>query len=179
MGMTCFQGVVTQVSPRQWGDDAIEGLMSLIAEAVRSSDHERAAMLDRALHDVAMLLQLVQEPRPDHRGGQSSNCSVREQQASFHAACDSKGRMAALHDPPAGPEWRDFQALTDREKQIIEQLTRGAANKVIARELNIAEAKVKAHIKTILRKLGLNNRTQAALCAIHQGWLPDKLSFEE
>jgi two-component system nitrate/nitrite response regulator NarL len=46
-------------------------------------------------------------------------------------------------------------------------LTRGASNKRIARDLNIAEATVKAHIKSVLRKLRVNNRTQAALWAIN------------
>ena len=56
--------------------------------------------------------------------------------------------------------------LSLREIEIIRCLADGAPNKVIARHLDISEATVKVHIKTILRKLGLSNRTQAALWAI-------------
>jgi len=59
-----------------------------------------------------------------------------------------------------------FARLSDREQLILEHLTRGASNKRIARDLNIAEATVKAHIKSLLRKLRVSNRTQAAMWAI-------------
>lgn len=59
-----------------------------------------------------------------------------------------------------------FVKLSDREQLILEHLTRGAANKCIARDLDIAEATVKAHIKSLLRKLRVSNRTQAAMWAI-------------
>lgn len=55
--------------------------------------------------------------------------------------------------------------LSDREQAILTQLTRGASNKHIARALNIAEATVKVHVKSILRKLCVQNRTQAAMLA--------------
>jgi two-component system, NarL family, nitrate/nitrite response regulator NarL len=53
--------------------------------------------------------------------------------------------------------------LSTREEMIVEQLMRGASNKHIARSLNIAEATVKVHVKSVLRKIGVNNRTQAAI----------------
>ena len=56
--------------------------------------------------------------------------------------------------------------LSDREQLILVHLTQGASNKHIARVLNIAEATVKAHIKSLLRKIRVSNRTQAAMWAI-------------
>jgi two-component system, NarL family, nitrate/nitrite response regulator NarL len=56
--------------------------------------------------------------------------------------------------------------LSHREAGILGHLVNGDANKVIARNLNIAEATVKVHVKTILRKLRVTNRTQAAIWAI-------------
>jgi two-component system, NarL family, nitrate/nitrite response regulator NarL len=53
-----------------------------------------------------------------------------------------------------------------REQTILDLLTQGASNKNIARQLNITEATVKAHMKSLLRKLGVSNRTQAALWAM-------------
>jgi two-component system nitrate/nitrite response regulator NarL len=53
--------------------------------------------------------------------------------------------------------------LTQREHQILLCVARGLSNKTIARELELAEGTVKVHIKAILRKLELANRTQAAV----------------
>jgi two-component system nitrate/nitrite response regulator NarL len=59
--------------------------------------------------------------------------------------------------------------LSEREVEILACLARGEPNKRIAWHLDIAEATVKVHIKAILRKLALTNRTQAAIWAIGHG----------
>jgi two-component system nitrate/nitrite response regulator NarL len=58
--------------------------------------------------------------------------------------------------------------LSEREAQILSHLTQGASNKHIARDLGVAEATVKVHLKSILRKVKVANRTQAALWAQQQ-----------
>lgn len=70
--------------------------------------------------------------------------------------------------------------LSGREIEIIRRLSGGEPNKVIAANLNIAEATVKVHVKTILRKLGASNRTQAAIMAISQGIadIPENLAAQ-
>src|SRR5262245_20504123 len=55
--------------------------------------------------------------------------------------------------------------LSKREAQILDSLMKGHANKVIARTCDITEATVKVHMKSILRKIRVNNRTQAAIWA--------------
>jgi two-component system, NarL family, nitrate/nitrite response regulator NarL len=55
--------------------------------------------------------------------------------------------------------------LSAREAEILGCLTKGEANKVIARRLDITEATIKVHVKAILRKIGATNRTQAAMWA--------------
>jgi two-component system, NarL family, nitrate/nitrite response regulator NarL len=55
--------------------------------------------------------------------------------------------------------------LSDREARILRCLMQGDSNKVIARRLGVAEATVKVHIKSILRKVRAGNRTQAAMWA--------------
>jgi two-component system nitrate/nitrite response regulator NarL len=57
--------------------------------------------------------------------------------------------------------------LSDREQQVLDCLVDGQPNKVIGRTLNIAEATVKVHIKGLLRKMQVANRTQAAVSAMH------------
>jgi two-component system nitrate/nitrite response regulator NarL len=56
-------------------------------------------------------------------------------------------------------------ALSSREREIARAIARGASNKHIARELGLAEATVKAHVRVILRKLGLASRVQVAVLA--------------
>ena len=55
--------------------------------------------------------------------------------------------------------------LSSREAEILRCLMKGEPNKVIARNLDVAEATVKVHVKAILRKIGAGNRTQAAIWA--------------
>ena len=56
--------------------------------------------------------------------------------------------------------------LSNREVQILTCLVAGHPNKIISRELGISEATVKVHVKAILRKIGVQNRTQAAIWAL-------------
>jgi two-component system nitrate/nitrite response regulator NarL len=62
---------------------------------------------------------------------------------------------------------RDSIILSERENQILRCLIKGLSNKGIARELRIAEATVKVHVKGILRKVCAKNRTQAAIWALN------------
>src|SRR5882672_7088661 len=59
--------------------------------------------------------------------------------------------------------------LTAREIEVLEQIVAGNSNKAIAHRLNISEATVKSHINSILSKLGVSDRTQAATTALQRG----------
>ncbi|GGE62478.1 response regulator transcription factor [Actibacterium pelagium] len=61
------------------------------------------------------------------------------------------------------------QRLTPRENDVLKALTEGKSNKEIARDLGLTEPTIKLHMKTLYRKLGVNNRTQAALVARDEG----------
>ncbi len=61
------------------------------------------------------------------------------------------------------------QSLTPRELEVLGCLCRGLTNKSIARELGLSEKTVKAHVGHILAKLGVTDRTQAALLAVREG----------
>lgn len=62
-----------------------------------------------------------------------------------------------------------LDALSEREIETLRCLIMGYPNKVIAYRLDISEATVKVHVKAILRKLGVQNRTQAAIWAVNHG----------
>lgn len=61
------------------------------------------------------------------------------------------------------------QSLTKREAEVLKGLTEGKSNKEIARDLDLTEPTVKLHMKTLYRKLEVNNRTQAAIVARDAG----------
>jgi DNA-binding NarL/FixJ family response regulator len=63
------------------------------------------------------------------------------------------------------------QLLSPRERSILGHLIDGDSNKSIARKTGITEATVKVHVKTILRKVGVQNRTQAAIWGMNSGAL--------
>lgn len=63
--------------------------------------------------------------------------------------------------------------LTERERQVLALLIEGKPNKAIAIALGVREVTVKLHIRKLLRKLGVSNRTQAVTFALQAGWRPD------
>jgi len=91
------------------------------------------------------------------------DCLGRERPAKAMDASAAGGKAAGQGEAGQNP-------LSTREIEILHCLAHGHANKRIARELNITEATVKVHAKTILRKLNLANRTQAAIWAIQNGF---------
>ncbi|MGA7801304.1 MAG: response regulator [Gammaproteobacteria bacterium] len=62
-----------------------------------------------------------------------------------------------------------FSDLTPRESEILGLLAEGQSNKMIARNLGISDGTVKLHVKSILRKLGVHSRVEAAVIAVEQG----------
>ena len=67
--------------------------------------------------------------------------------------------------------------LTDRELEVLRLIASGHANKRIARDLGVAEKTVKTHVSNILAKLGVSDRTQAALYAVREGLTDDGRSY--
>lgn len=88
----------------------------------------------------------------------------------FRTLPGSDGAATPLEPTPEGRgESEAMQSLSPREREILGLIARGGSNKLIARELDIAETTVKIHVQHILRKLGLSSRVQAAVYAVHQG----------
>jgi DNA-binding NarL/FixJ family response regulator len=64
---------------------------------------------------------------------------------------------------------RNEYSLTEREHDILALLAEGRSNRDIAQRLFLSEKTVKAHLAAIFRKLGVTNRTQAAMVAVQMG----------
>jgi two-component system nitrate/nitrite response regulator NarL len=80
---------------------------------------------------------------------------------------------AMLLDMTASGPLNSVRGVSPREQQILQLLVTGASNKMIAIRLGITEATVKVHLKTLLRKIDVNNRTQAAIWAMNNGFTAD------
>jgi DNA-binding NarL/FixJ family response regulator len=65
-----------------------------------------------------------------------------------------------------------FEQLTDREREVLVLIAGGRSNKRIALELGISEKTVKTHVGHVLAKLGVTDRTQAAVLAVQHGLVP-------
>lgn len=64
-----------------------------------------------------------------------------------------------------------FEPLSSREMEVLECVTRGMSNKEIATHLDISHQTVKNHVTAVLRKLNVEDRTQAAVYALRRGWV--------
>jgi DNA-binding NarL/FixJ family response regulator len=120
-------------------------------EAAIRAVHRGEGLLDPAV--TATVLAEVAHPGGDRRGADETS-----------AAPPSSASPA-----PAGPTDPGYASLTPREREVLGLLARGLSNAAIARELFVAEKTVKTHVSSILAKLRLADRTQAALYAARLG----------
>lgn len=74
---------------------------------------------------------------------------------------------------PSRPADQLLERLTDRQRDVFHLLLAGHSNKEIARELGVLEGTVKVHVRAIMQKLGVRNRTQVAVAAARSGCFPE------
>jgi DNA-binding NarL/FixJ family response regulator len=78
----------------------------------------------------------------------------------------------------AAPPASTHATLTAREREVLAELSRGRSNREIARRLTLSEKTVKTHVSSILAKLGVADRTQAALLAVRNGAIGEGVNEE-
>lgn len=90
-------------------------------------------------------------------------------------------QMEGVQRPYSDPG-EPYYPLSGREMEVLSNVTKGMSNKEIARSMGISHQTVKNHVTSILRKLGVEDRTQAAIYALQRGWVrlnqPDSESQE-
>ncbi len=106
---------------------------------------------------------LLKDVRPDELA--SAIRTVHEGDALLHPSVAAK-LMSKVADSGSGETKPD--ALTARELDVLKDIAGGMSNKEIAADLGVAEKTVKTHVSSILRKLELADRTQAALYAVRE-----------
>lgn len=77
--------------------------------------------------------------------------------------------VARLRSPESNKSSAEIESLTPRERETLAWLAKGVSNKHIARGLDVAESTIKVHVQSILRKLNLSSRVQAAVYAVEHG----------
>jgi NarL family two-component system response regulator LiaR len=78
------------------------------------------------------------------------------------------GDAPVLANKPALPD-QDLQVLTEREREVLNMIAQGLSNREIANMMVISEKTVKTHVSNLLNKLGLEDRTRAAIWALKHG----------
>jgi DNA-binding NarL/FixJ family response regulator len=78
----------------------------------------------------------------------------------------SQQAAGSLVRSSGGPVGDGIDQLTTREREVLAELAKGKSNREIARALTVSEKTVKAHVSAVLAKLGVQDRTQAALVAV-------------
>ncbi len=95
---------------------------------------------------------------------------LEEPRVATHVLSQFRNLPQALSTMPDA-DFPIFTPLSDREIEVLERIASGGSNREIADSLGISTQTVKNHISSILRKLSLNDRTQAVLMALRRGWI--------
>jgi two-component system nitrate/nitrite response regulator NarL len=83
--------------------------------------------------------------------------------------------VSAIAAEPERPTNHMLDRLTDRQRDVFQLLLAGHSNKEIARSLGVLEGTVKVHVRAIMQKLGVKNRTQVAVAAARAGCFPEEV----
>jgi len=105
---------------------------------------------------MSLLVRLAREERDENSTGRGADATVASAPASSEPATNHSGRQMET----------ELENLTSREVEVLKLLSKGQTNPQIARNLLFSVSTVKAHVRSILSKLGVSDRTQAAVRAI-------------
>ncbi len=151
------------------GMDGLETLRALRAAAVEA----RIIILTVSDSDT----DVVQAMRDGADGYLLKDTEPEELVAQLRQAMDGRlvvsdaltSALARALGRPKKDEKASLANLTAREREILKLIARGKSNKMIAKQLDISEGTIKVHVRSMLKKLGLRSRVEAAVWAVNQG----------
>jgi two-component system, NarL family, nitrate/nitrite response regulator NarL len=126
---------------------------------------ELIALGEMVVHPQFAWSPPANENHTNSNAGGEDRFVLRSGAAHMVGSLESRSGAPDANDKSEGGTGQGVPSLSRRETLILRMLMQGASNKVIARNLVITESTVKVHMKAILRKLRLQNRTQAAIWA--------------
>jgi DNA-binding NarL/FixJ family response regulator len=136
------------------------------------------ALRERGCASRVLVLTSATEPAPAGQAMRSGAAGVLykdvDPDALVRAIMSVHDGNVLLSASAAGPLMRSaglspgggIDALTSREREVLAELAQGRSNREIARALHVSEKTVKAHVSAVLAKLGVQDRTQAAVLAV-------------
>jgi DNA-binding NarL/FixJ family response regulator len=157
-----------------------------VARQLKAERSEIAIVMLTAYHDLEQVVYAM-------RTGASAYCAkdihpdklvniIRDAAAGYYVVEERRMDRRSVDEwiqsnivQMAGPYVVDaddhFIPLSPRETEILQSVTRGLSNKEIAKQLGISQQTVKNHMTSILKKLNVEDRTQAAVTALRHGWV--------
>jgi DNA-binding NarL/FixJ family response regulator len=170
-------GVAAVEEARRLAPDVV--LMDLVMPGVDGVEAMQRIRAERPKTRIVVLTSFGDEEKllPAVRGGAAGYLLKSAEPREVVRAIRAAHAGEAVIDPKAASRLLDAlaedqgpaPALTPREREVLALLARGLANKRIALELGLSEKTVKVHVGRILGKLGVADRTQAALYAVREG----------
>ena len=167
--------IVDLALPAPGGIEAISRIRRALASCaviVLANDDE--ALFDALEAGAAVLLskniepgELISAIRRVHAGEFAINDAIMSRPDLAGRVLDEFRQLAVY----GGGEYVVFAPLSPREVEILDTIAQGLTNKEAAGHLGISEQTVKNHMSSVLRKLSVNDRTQAVVHAIRQGWI--------
>ncbi len=168
VSLTVSQSPDLAILDVQFGGASLDGFFA--ARAIRSNAPD-VGVLMVTLHDAPQFVSAAIQAGA--RGYMLKDASRSELIAAMKAvasgatAFPSRLLVRALDQEPASPDAgvSRLARLTAREREVLRHVARGLTNKAIARELGLSPGTVKVHVERLLSKLGVTDRTQAAVMA--------------
>ncbi len=164
--------------PRKNGVEATGELMARFPDAkvIMLSIHDDESYVTHALKTGALGYMLkemdadaiVQAIKVVAAGGSYLHPKVTKNLVSEFRRLSERENKGSFHQSEIR---RPFHLLTKRECEVLQLLTDGQSNRVIGETLFISEKTVKNHVSSILQKMNVNDRTQAVVTAIKNGWV--------
>jgi DNA-binding NarL/FixJ family response regulator len=155
-GLDCLDAI-RLIKDRRPGTEVI-----VLAEAGR---HEQALRAVEAGASGYVLKDIAPENLARAIADVCNGCTLMNPQVARHVV----EQFRALARERNGHNGGRFNGLTGRELQILMELTKGSTDREIARTMYVTTTTVKSHIRSIFRKIGVRNRTQAAIHVLKNG----------